>query len=196
MAKRSLSVVGVTKAAMVLVDQNGLRALNLSAVAETLTVGPSALYTHVDGLAGLRHLVAIAATNELTTEVRNAAIGVAGRPALNAMSSAYRNYALRHPGLYQSTLMPPVSSGDELGQLNQELLNVFAIVYQSAGLDVPHAQRAARCTRTAIHGFVTLEITTGSSPQHDQHFRELLDTLAAGITGVNPTGDQIPPQKQ
>lgn len=171
---------------MILVDRDGLHALNLSAVAETLTVGPSALYTHVDGLAGLRHLVAIAATHDLTNEVRNAAIGVAGRSALDAISSAYRDYALQHPGLYQSTLMPPVATGDELTRANAELLGVFAIVFRGTGLDADRAKRAARCTRTAIHGFVALEISTGSSPSHDQHFQELMDTVTSGIQQSHP----------
>ncbi len=166
---------------MVLVDRDGLHALNLSAVAQSLAVRPSALYTHIDGLDGLRYLLAVAATNGLTREVRNAAIGVAGKDALDSSSSAYRGYALTHPGLYQSTVLTPSSLGDHLAIANAELLNVFSLVYGGIGLDNQQSARAARCTRTAIHGFVTLEIATGSTPDHQQHFQELMDTISSGI---------------
>ncbi len=166
---------------MVLVDREGLPALNLTAVAQMLTVRPSALYTHIDGLDGLHTLLAVAATNGLVDQVRNAAIGVAGKDALDSASAAYRHYALTHPGLYQSTLLPACSPGDVLASANTELLKVFALIYRGIGLDPKQASRAARCTRTAIHGFVTLEIASGSGPDHDQHFQELMETISSGL---------------
>ena len=181
MVRRTLTVIGVTEAAMILVDRDGLPALNLTAVAQMLTVRPSALYTHIDGLDGLHTLLAVAATNGLVSEVRNAAIGVAGKDALDSASTAYRHYALAHPGLYQSTLLPACSPGDVLTTANTELLNIFALIYRGIGLDSEQSARAARCTRTAIHGFVTLEIAGGSNPDHDQHFQELMETISTGL---------------
>ena len=62
-------------AAMAIVDADGFDALTLSSVAARLGVGPSALYTHVDGLAGLHHAAGVEATRRLTVEVRDAAVG-------------------------------------------------------------------------------------------------------------------------
>jgi hypothetical protein len=69
---------------------------------------------------------------------------------------------------------------DHLSLANAELLDVFRLVYQGVGLDSEQSARAARCTRTAIHGFVTLEIATGSSDEHELHFQELIDAVCSG----------------
>ena len=92
---------------MKLVDGDGFDALNLSAVAEDLGVGPSALYTHVDGLSGLRYLVAVQSTTNLANVIRNAAVGVAGDGALEAIGTAYRQFAHTNAGQFASTFLPP-----------------------------------------------------------------------------------------
>ncbi len=181
MAKQRISLDHVTTEALVLIDQAGLDALSLSTVAEALQVGPSALYTHVDGLDGLRSLVAVAATNNLTAEVRNAAIGTSGTDALASMGAAYRGFAHDHPGQFASTLLPPRTGEPELGAANQALLDVFVLVYGAMGLDPDASKLAARSTRSAIHGFLALEHTTGTTPAHDVEYQHLLDTLSRGL---------------
>ncbi len=181
MAKQRISLAQVTSEALSVVDRQGFDALTLSSVAEGLQVGPSALYTHVDGLDGLRYLVAVAATNNLTGEVRNAAIGTSGDTALAAMGGAYRGFALGHPGQFASTLLPPRSDEDDLAAANQDLLDVFVLVYGAMGLDPDASNLAARSTRSAIHGFLALEHAAGTTPAHDVEYQHLLDTLSRGL---------------
>ena len=166
---------------MQLVDQEGFDALTLSAVANQLGVGPSALYTHVDGLEGLRYLVAVTSTDNLTNEVRNAAIGNAGDDALAAIGSAYRGFALTHPGQFASTLLPPRSADDDLAAANRNLLDVFVLVYGAMGLAADQSQLAAQSTRSAIHGFLALEHNAGPSNAHEAEYQHLLDTIQLGL---------------
>ena len=77
MARTRLSVATIVDGALQLIDRESFEALNLSAVAGELGVGPSALYTHIDGLDELQYLVAVASTGNLGTAVRNSAIGTA-----------------------------------------------------------------------------------------------------------------------
>lgn len=181
MARQRISLDRVTSEALALVDHAGFEALTLSTVADGLRVGPSALYTHVDGLEGLRYLVAVAATNNLTAEVRNAAIGTSGDNALTSMGTAYRGFAHQHPGQFASTLLPPRSDQGELGVANQALLDVFVLVYGAMGLGPDDSHLAARSTRSAIHGFLALEHATGTTPSHDGEYQHLLDTLSRGL---------------
>ncbi len=181
MGRQRISLDQVTSEALAVVDRHGFDALTLSTVAEGLRVGPSALYTHVDGLDGLRHLVAVAATNNLTGEVRNAAIGTSGDAALAAMGGAYRGFAHGYPGQFASTLLPPRSTEDDLAAANQDLLDVFILVYGAMGLDPDASNLAARSTRSAIHGFLALEHATGTTPSHDAEYQHLLDTLSRGL---------------
>jgi AcrR family transcriptional regulator len=184
MMKERISLGRITAEALALVDREGFDALTLSNVAEKLDVGPSALYTHLDGLDGLRHLVAVAATDNLAAEVRNAAIGTSGDRAVAAMGAAYRSFALEHPGQFASTLLPPrPDDEDDLARANQSLLDIFVLVYGAMGLAPDASHLAARSTRSAIHGFLALEHTTGGSAGHEAEYQHLLDTLQRGLAG-------------
>jgi AcrR family transcriptional regulator len=180
-ARPALSARGVTQAAMTIVDRNGFDALNLSSVAADLGVGPSALYTHVDGLAGLKYLVAVQSTTNLANQVRDAAVGIAGEHALEAVGTAYRNFAHTRAGQFASTFLPPLSDDDDLAAANRSLLDVFVLVYRAMGLTPDESHLAARSTRSAIHGFCALELASGTSTEHDDEYRHLLRTLHRGL---------------
>ena len=182
MPRQRLDPDTITRMAIALVDDGGLDALSLSAVAERLGVGPSALYSYVDGLDGLRRLVAMGAMRNIVVEVRQAAIGVAGTGAVESMGHAYRRFALDHPGQFRSTVAHPGRGGGALAAAHDELLNVFALVFRGAGLGPAESTAAARQARSAIHGFVSLEAATGSSPEHDAHYVELMAMISRALS--------------
>ncbi len=169
--------------AVALVELSGYDALSVSAVAKGLEVAPSALYTYCDGLDGLRNLVATAATNNLTAVVRNAATGTYGIVALNAMGDAYRRFAHEHPGQFASTLRPPPVADDDLGTANVGLHDTFVLVFAAMGWSPDRSHLAARSTRSALHGFLALEHATGTTAEHDNEFKHLVDALIAGLHG-------------
>lgn len=183
MPRQRLSIDAVRSCALDVVDRHGFDALNLSVVAGHLDVGPSALYSHVDGLEGLKHLVAVAATINLTGDVRDAAIGTAGEDAVGAIGGAYRGFALGHPGQFASTLRPPTPDSEELEAANRSLLDVFTLVYAATGMPRQRAHLAARSTRSAIHGFLALEHVSGTSSTHAEEYEHLIVTLQRGLEG-------------
>src|SRR5690348_4791607 len=79
----------------------------LAAVAARLGVRTQSLYAHVDGAEGLRRALALLALTRLTERLRSAAIGVAGRDAVDAIVRAYLAFASRHPGLYAASMRAP-----------------------------------------------------------------------------------------
>ena len=171
----------VTEQAATLVDREGIEALSLSAIAGRLSVRPSALYTHLDGVEGLRYLVAVHATRHLADSVAASAIGQAGGSAIHAMGTAYRAFAIDHPGQFASTLHPPRADDDELARANRAILNVFVLVYGAMGYDEEAAHLAARSTRSAIHGFLALEHNAGTTEAHEAEYLHLLRTLERGL---------------
>ena len=177
MARTRLDRDGLATSAMDVVDRLGFDALSLSAVAAGLGVGPSALYTHVDGLDGLRELVASEATLGLTEVVRNAAIGASGDAALRAVGHAYRDYAVTYPGRFVATVrVGPV--GPAIGAAREQLDDVFRLIYVARGLSAEIAGPAARNARGALHGFLVLDFT-GDGSHSDTDFLALLETLCA-----------------
>jgi AcrR family transcriptional regulator len=181
MPKKRVTLPALTAAAIIVADRDGFEALTLNGVAGELDAAASTLYTHTDGLDGLKMLVAIAGTQNLTDTVRNSAIGTSGPDALTAMAMAYRTFALDHPGQFASTLLPPRSDLDDLATANAVLMNVFELVYRAIGLEHDEARLAARAMRSAIHGFLALERTMASLSDHDAEYRYLLDALQRGL---------------
>lgn len=181
MPKKRVTRAALISAAIVVADTDGFETLTLNAVAAKLDAAASTLYTHTDGLDGLKSLVAVAGTQNLTENVRDSAIGTSGPDALTAMAMAYRAFALDHPGQFASTLLPPRSDLDDLANANATLLNVFELVYKAIGLDDGQAKLSARAMRSAIHGFLALERTMASRSDHDAEYRYLLDALQRGL---------------
>jgi AcrR family transcriptional regulator len=183
--KKRVTLSALTTAAVEVADTGGFDALALTGVAQKLGVAASTLYTHTDGVDGLKYLVAVAATQNLTDTVRNAAIGASGTDALTAMAIAYREFALGHPGQFSSTLLPPRFEDDELASANSTLLGVFVLVYRGIGLDERESRLAARSMRSAIHGFLALEHTIPSPSDHHADYRHLLDALQHGLLHID-----------
>ena len=177
MARARIPAGGIVDTAIVLIDREGFEALSLSAVADVLKVRPSALYGHVGGLDQLRDRIAVTATGHLSNAVGAAAMGVAGPNALDAVGHAYRGFAQGHPGQYSAILRPASADNRELLSANQALHRVFASIYLGAGLDADAANLAAGNTRSAIHGFVSLEHASGTTPGHDAMYLHLLRGL-------------------
>ncbi len=186
-------------AALAVVDEEGFDALTLSRVAAMLGVGPSALYTHVDGLAGLHHAAGVESTRRLTVEVRNAAVGRSGDDALHAAAAAYRAYARRHPGRI-TAVMRAEAVDEAMDEAVAELDAVFVLLGEARGMSGAGAGRAARNVRRAIHGFVLVEHTTGADRRADRDYRELIGSLnqmlspaRAGLTANGNGRTSSPP---
>ena len=162
MPKQRVSLAIVTQTAVDLVDrERSLDGLTISAVATELGIRPSALYTYFDGLAALRYAVAVHATANLAEQLKDAAVGQAGDKAVFALAVTYRDFAVRYPGQYASTLVPPERPGDELAQAAARLGEVFTRVIAGYGHTADEAVHAARTARSAIHGFVAIEMCQG-----------------------------------
>lgn len=181
MVRTRLTHHSVVDRALAVADRDGFDALSISSVASELGVGPSALYNHIRGLEDLQYLVAVAATRNLVTTVRSAAVGTAGPNALSAMGVNYRQFSLDHPGQFASTLLPPRSGDDELAEQDRELLGLFITVFRMMGIADDDAYLAARSTRSALHGFLALEHNSGTSGSHGVEYRHLIDTLQRGL---------------
>lgn len=182
MPRQRVNLVEVTVTALSIVDRHSLDALSLTAVAGELGIRPSALYTYFANIEALRHAVAVQATTNLTARLRDAAVGRAGDDAIVAMASAYRAFATDHPGQFASTLAPLPVHHDDLAAAGAEQLELFARVMSGYGHEGDAARHAARSVRSAIHGFVALEVCDGLGDDGlDASFDHLVDTVIAGL---------------
>ena len=189
MPRAGLSRTSVVAEAARLADEIGWSRLTLAALAERLGVKLPSLYKHIDSLEGLRRDVAALALGELGTELRTAAVGRAGPDALRAMASAYRRYALTHPGRYMGTLTAPQLGEDEREALAQSILQTIFAVLEGYGLERDDAVHATRVLRACLHGFVSLEESGGFGMPHDvdASFDYLVRTLHESLSRWEPS---------
>jgi AcrR family transcriptional regulator len=181
--RAGLSTGVVVAEAARLADEVGLPAVTLAMLAKRFGVALPSLYKHVSGLDALLQKVSAVATAELADEVAAAAAGRARGDAVRAVCAAYRDYAHRHPGRYPATQrIPDPTDPAHLAAGERVVGTVFAIL-RGYGLDGDDLVDAARALRSALHGFVMLEIGGGFGLPRDidRSFDRLVATLDAGF---------------
>jgi AcrR family transcriptional regulator len=164
--------------ALALVDERGLAAMSMRAVAERVGLTSMALYPYVggkdamlDGLVDLLHLelgAACAAGPELTAAQ---VAGIAWPERLRALGRAVRGLAQAHPGAFPLLLNRP-AAGASASWLTAALVGVL----HDAGVPAAEAPRLARMVCAFLLGYATGEVT-GGLPAHDGEFDANLDDL-------------------
>lgn len=169
--------------AAVLVDREGIDNLTLARVADRLGVTQSALYRHIDGADDLLRRLALRGRRQLLNVIRDAAVGCAASDALVAVAGAWRTFVHQHPGVYAATDRSPLSNDQANEAALEQIVTVTTQVTKGFGLDDEEARQAAWAIRSAIHGFVTLEMSSGNpaSLELDHAFDQMVSLLAAGL---------------
>ncbi|MEZ5166177.1 MAG: TetR/AcrR family transcriptional regulator [Acidimicrobiales bacterium] len=162
-----------TATALAVVDEHGFEALSLSAVAERLGVGPSALYPcrwsrrAPDG--GRRRVDSAHGRRRARRRHRDRY-----DDALRAVASAYRRFVELHPGRFTATLRvspcPTRHRSRERGARPRLRCSCSGPEDGTAG-----GRRGA--ARSAIHGYLVLQHTVGASPSAAIEFQHLVDGL-------------------
>jgi AcrR family transcriptional regulator len=182
MPRAGLSTDTVVDAALALVDERGVDALTLAAVAGRTGVAAPSLYKHVGSLAELRGLVAQRVLDELAERLGTATVGRSGDEAVAAMLRAWRAYVAAHPLRY--AVMPPDPLSDPvLAEAGTRLIQVLLAVLSGYGLQASAAVHAARRLRAAAHGFISLEAAGGFGlPEDlDTSYEQLIDMVTASL---------------
>lgn len=185
MAKRpGLTQEKLLDAAVELLEQGGLDTLSLTTLAQSVGVKPPSLYNHIKGLPDLLQQLRLLGLKQLHWELQQAIMGRAGYQALHAACHAYRNHALQHPQLYRLTLRSTENEDNSLQAIGQQLLQTLLMLLQAYNLQPEEKLHAARSLRSALHGFVSLEIEQGFALQVDNNssFDYLLRLLDLGFT--------------
>lgn len=181
--RAGLTTEVVVRSAADVADQVGFEAATLSAVARELGVRVASLYSHVDGATGLQEGVARLALDELADLAAEAVAGRSGRDALEAFTSAYREFARRHPGRYAATRLrvspdsPAVAAGRRHAALSRAVLRG----YELGETDTVHA---VRLLGSLVHGFTALELSGSfdhSEPQPAETWARALEALDATL---------------
>ena len=181
--KRGVDLAQVVDAAAGVADVEGLDRLTMAGVAGALGVRSPSLYSHVEGLAGLRRAMALEAARRLGSAIADAARDREAVEALRAIAHAYRTFARAHPSLYAAMLPVPLADDEEAYAVFAAPVRVIAEVLCGLGLSPAEAVPVIRCFRSALHGFVALEAGAGFGmlDDVDDSFEVLVEVVVAGV---------------
>lgn len=174
----------VVAAAATIADAEGVEAVTVSRVAADLGVKAPSLYNHVAGRDGLVRGIALLGLLELADAIRDAAIGRSGDDALLSAAHAYRAYVKQHPGRYAAgAIAAPAPDDEEHQQAATAILGLLRSILRAWQLSDDDTIHALRALRASIHGFTTLETSSGFglSQDVDESFTRLITTLATGL---------------
>jgi AcrR family transcriptional regulator len=177
-------------------DEVGLDRLTLAAVAQRCGVSLPGLYKHVHGLEEVRRGISLLAVREQAAALARAAAGLAGRESLYALSTAYRAYALAHPGRYAASVVAPAPGDREHADVAAQAIAVISAALQGYDLDGSDLIHAIRMWRAACHGLASLEAAGGFGlPESvDLTFGHLIDALDTAFRSLRAHGHQAAPR--
>jgi len=182
-ARAGLSEDRVVVEAERIADEVGLSRLTLAALAESLGVRQPSLYKHIDGMDALQRSIAVRAKTELGEVLGRAAVGKAGDDAIRALSTAYRRWALKHPGRYSATVRAPEPGDTDDEAASASVVGVVFDVLAGYDLHGVDAIDATRALRSTLHGFIALESSGGFGlpVDVDRSFERLVDGLVVAL---------------
>lgn len=149
----------ILRAATRLVEEGGLEALTMQAVAATVGIRAPSIYKRLRDRAALVRAVQESVTSELAAELRRVSVGDDARTDLEAMADAYRAFARRHPGTY-GLLFTALPDEMRVSAASNEAAvePLFAALASLVGDDRAGTLAAARLVVAFVHGFVSMEL--------------------------------------
>ncbi|MBE3646212.1 TetR/AcrR family transcriptional regulator [Paenibacillus polymyxa] len=182
--RHGVKLQDILNAAEDIANERGMGDVTLTTLAQKLHIRPPSLYNHVDGLNGLRHVLALHSLEKLEEALVSAAVGRAGEDALTAMGRAYMQYARERPGLYEAMLYATDRSDTELRHAADRVAELVITVLSSGyGFNEADCIHAARGFRSLLHGFASLEQKGGFGlpVDVDRSIEVMMDTFWAGL---------------
>jgi AcrR family transcriptional regulator len=186
MPRAGIDSEAIVAAAATVADADGLEAVSLARVAESLGVRSPSLYAHVDGIDDVVRRLGARGLEELAVALSRAVEGRSGGDALRALATAYRSYALGHPGSYAASQRSSTLAHDERAQAaGAAVVRIAVATLRGYGLEGDDAIHAVRVIRSALHGFVALEASGGFAMAQavDETFDRLVALLDVAFRG-------------
>lgn len=157
MSRNGLSKEKVVKAAVALIEQSGMAEFSMRALADSLEIKTASLYNHVESMESLFVAVCAHALQMQRDMEMDAIKGKSHSEAIFALADAYRTFAKEHKELYRLIMNTAVSSGDQLSEISQCIVEPFMTVLGHTALSDNEKYHWQRVLRGIIHGFVSQE---------------------------------------
>lgn len=178
---------GVTKdrifaAAEAIANREGFAGVTLAGIAVHFGIRTPSLYKHIKNLEQVQEHLALCGYRGLRDALQAGVSAAAGEDRMRAVSVTYRRFARENPGLYAAALPTHLAQGPAVQATAVELLETIYEILRELKIPEKDLLSAARSLRSAVHGFVSLELAGGFGlPEDlDQSFDFMIEQWLAG----------------
>ena len=177
MARRPLTRQRILRAALRLIDRDGLDALSMRKLGATLGVEGMALYRHV----GSKQALLEGVVEILLEELELPAAGAdSWAEAWLALARSYRRLARMHPGAFRLLALSPLSTAERF-----ERAQAPVAILREAGFDEQTARLAFRTLLSYADGYLLRELADADSELTPPDAEAAFDFgIRAILTGV------------
>ena len=140
-----------------LIEENGIAAFSMRALADKLNVKTASLYTHIESMDALFTEVGLSALNDQRTAQLAAIEGKDGDAAVFALAESYRAFAKAHAALYQLIMQMPMGKDETLRAAAAMTAEPSMQVLMGYPLGEQRRMHWQRVLRGVMHGFVSQE---------------------------------------
>ena len=140
-----------------LVEENGIAAFSMRALAEKLGVKTASLYAHVASMDALFTEVGLSALHDQKVAQLAAIEGKDGDAAVFALAESYRTFAKAHAALYQLIMQMPMGKDETLRAAAAMTAEPSMQVLQGYSIGEERRMHWQRVLRGVMHGFVSQE---------------------------------------
>lgn len=157
MFHKGLSKKAVVEASKELIEENGIAAFSMRALAEKLGVKTASLYAHVASMDALFTEVGLSALHDQKAAQLAAIEGKDGDAAILALAESYRAFAKAHAALYQLIMQMPMGKDETLRSAAAMTAEPSMQVLQGYSIGEERRMHWQRVLRGVMHGFVPQE---------------------------------------
>lgn len=157
MFHKGLSKAVLIEASKELIEENGMTAFSMRALAEKLGVKTASLYAHVESMDALFTEIGLSALNDQKTAQLAAIAGKDGDAAVYALAESYRTFAKAHAALYQLIMQMPMSKNETLRTAAAVTAEPSMQALQGYSIFDERRMHWQRVLRGVMHGFVSQE---------------------------------------
>ncbi len=140
-----------------LIEENGIAAFSMRALAERLGVKTASLYAHIESMDALFTEVGLSALNSQKAAQLSAIEGKDGDAAVLALAESYRAFAKAHAALYQLIMQMPMGRDETLRAAAAMTAEPSMQVLRSYPIPDDRRMHWQRVLRGVMHGFVSQE---------------------------------------
>lgn len=165
-------------------DEKGYENISMALLATELGIKTPSLYKHVKNLEEIQEYLAEKGLFLLRMKLEPSCRGN-GNSALSGMAKEYRNFAIERPGLYAAFQKTHVNRSPKVQKEAKLLLDLIFSVLVLLPVKKKDLIPAARALRSALHGFIALELAGGFGMPIDieDSFDFMIKSFIRGVSG-------------